>query len=149
MSCGFEYCDIKSAIKGVWAADELLNYHIIASEDSDNQFFDEGIVLGEVPLPYVSLSEAPPLDAQSLGPGSNLDIRPYQLKIYGASRLLLGELSAAARSAYLRAGCLSTKEGSICHMKVSAGNHMLFGDGTRMVLHRINASVISRYELSD
>jgi len=144
-----DFCDIPSAIKHVWSEHELLNYHIPATEGADNAFFNEGFAITEAPLPYVVFKPGPPLGETSLGPGAILDLRPYQLKIYGASRQLLTELSVAARTQYFNAGCLDTCEGSVCKIKIDAGNQVLFGDGTRMILHQMNLMVVSKYELSD
>ena len=142
----WENCDIPQTLKGIWAGNEELSYHIVADESPYNQFFDEGFAINEATLPYVVLSEnAAERASESLGSNAFLDVKTYQLRIYGSSRRLLKELSRVVRSEYtnsLRIG--NTAEGNVCGVKCSTGTYTLFRDGTRMVSHQIRVMVTNK-----
>lgn len=145
--CGdCEYCDIPAGLKGIWSQNETLNYWIPATEDENNRFFDEGLVLGEVELPYVVLTELGVSgSSQSLGAGSNLDVKSYQIKIYGASRRFLREISKELRATYGNSCCFESCEGSTCGIRVFPGVYTKFGDGTRMIMHQLGLMLIDSF----
>ncbi len=141
------FCDVPSALKSIWCEDEILNSGIEACGSTETAFFDEGVSIGDISLPYVVLLQGQPSAPKSLGPGAFLDTKPYQLKIYGNSRLFLNELSRAARNAYTNAGCLETEEGSVCKISIGPASRLLFGDGTRVNIHQLTLMVISKVEV--
>ena len=143
MACE-NFCDIPAALKSVWCEDEALSYGIQACGSTETSFFDEGISISDAPLPYVVLQQGTPLEPRRLGTDAVLDTRPYILKIYGTSRRFLNEMSRAAREAYTSTGCIDTEEGSVCSIRFSAANHVLFADGTRVNIHRLNLMVIDK-----
>ena len=136
-------CTIAQAIKDTWAADPILGEMILATGDSRNRFFEEGMPLNVPTPPYAVLEERSVGEPTQLSDSTFFEQKLYQLRIYAKTRADLTTLSQQIVKVFFAADSIDTGQGHACVWRVGTGIHGQFSDGTRYVQHFIRVTVTS------